>query len=128
MTSGCRGEPARGCVKALRNPGATTPSRSSGMTRGRPRRSRRLPSMPVTWNAIGLDGSGVTADRPGTLNVARASVLRVAVRRTSLQPRAPGTAERRGLVDGVIVALLFHGALRGEVAAPRRVMSKPMER
>ena len=39
-------------------------------------------------------------------------------RRTGRGPERPKTAERRGLVDGAIVALLFHGALRrSEVAA-----------
>ena len=54
-------------------------------------------------------GRGLTADECAT------------VLATCLRPRGlerPKTAERRGLVDGAIVALLFHGALRrSEVAA-----------
>ena len=41
-------------------------------------------------------------------------------RRTGRGLERPETAERRGLVDAAIVALLFHGALRrSEVAALR---------
>ena len=41
----------------------------------------------------------------------------------------PKTAERRGLVDGALVALLFHGALRrSEVAAPALGRRRPQRR
>ena len=56
---------------------------------------------------------GLTADECATV---LATCLRP--RRTGRGLERPKTAERRGLVDGAIVALLFHGALRrSEVAA-----------
>ena len=56
---------------------------------------------------------GLTADECATV---LATCLRP--RRTGRGLEHPKTAERRGLVDGAIVALLFHGALRrSEVAA-----------
>ena len=56
---------------------------------------------------------GLTADECATV---LATCLRP--RRTGRGLERPKTAERRGLIDGAIVALLFHGALRrSEVAA-----------
>ena len=56
---------------------------------------------------------GLTADECATV---LATCLRP--RRTGRGLERPKTAERRGLVDGAIVALLFHGALRrSEVAS-----------
>ena len=56
---------------------------------------------------------GLTADECATV---LATCLRP--RRTGCGLERPKTAERRGLVDGAIVALLFHGALRrSEIAA-----------
>ena len=56
---------------------------------------------------------GLTADECATV---LATCLRP--RRTGCGLERPKTAERRGLVDGAIVALLFHSALRrSEVAA-----------
>ena len=58
---------------------------------------------------------GLTTDECATV---LATCLRP--RRTGRGLERPKTAERRGLVDGAIVALLFHGALRrSEVAALR---------
>ena len=55
---------------------------------------------------------GLTADECATV---LATCLRP--RRTGRGVERPKTAERRGLADGAIVALLFHGALRRSAVA-----------
>ena len=72
--------------------------------------------------ADGEERSAAAAARPEALTADEcATVLATCLRPRRHRPwglERPKTAERRGLVDGTIVALLFHGALRrSEVAA-----------
>ena len=87
-----------------------------------------VPIGPLTRRALEGFGRTDAADAPPRPAAARpeasppecATVLatRLRPRRTSRGLEPPKTAERRGLVDGSSVALLFHGALRrSEVAA-----------
>ena len=82
-----------------------------------------VPIGPLTRRALAGFRRTDAADAPPRRGQARG--LTATVLATCLRPRRTGrglerpkTAERRGLVDGAIVALLFHGALRrSEVAA-----------
>ena len=87
------------------------------------------PTGPLTRQALEGFRRAATGDVPARRGRARGLTAEecAAVLATCLRPRRTGrglerpeTAERRGLVDGAIVALLFHGALRrSEVAALR---------
>ena len=87
------------------------------------------PAGPLTRQALEGFRRAPTGDVPARRGQARGLTAEecAAVLATCLRPRRtgrglerPATAERRGLIDGAIVALLFHGALRrSEVAGLR---------
>ena len=122
-----RGDVARALVAAERRQRSSRPMVVAIVKRAARDTSTAVPIGPLTRRALEGFRRTEAADAPPRRGQARgltadecATVLATCLRprRTGRGLERPKTAERRGLVDGAIVALLFHGALRrSEVAA-----------
>ncbi len=122
-----RGDVARALVAAERRQRSSRPMVVAIVKRAARDTSTAVPIGPLTRRALEGFRRTEAADAPPRRGQARgltadecATVLATCLRprRTGRGLERPKTAERRGLVDSAIVALLFHGALRrSEVAA-----------